>query len=274
MTAPSGEGPSAEKRFNVARTATHTNNITSNQLTLVGTHNFFTGESVRVYSDDGRVPDGLENGDLYYVVSTGASTIKLATTFNNALAGTPVVTISNQKGGVLSIVSRVTDKLPGEFGHPIQWDTGKSNWYITGTDTTTTNSIYQGIVGFSTDIASNNSSLYVRRVPETRALSDRIYKLRYVIPSSYTDTIAKKPEKNYILQESKTVGEESTIQNVISNRNPRIISGISTDTANAYQANVVSETPHGLSIGDKVRIKNVKSSTNTTGVHDEGYNGY
>ena len=274
MTAPSGEGPSAEKRFNVARTATHTNNITSNQLTLVGTHNFFTGESVRVYSDDGRVPDGLENGDLYYVVSTGASTIKLATTFNNALAGTPVVTISNQKGGVLSIVSRVTDKLPGEFGHPIQWDTGKSNWYITGTDTTTTNSIYQGIVGFSTDIASNNSSLYVRRVPETRALSDRIYKLRYVIPSSYTDTIAKKPEKNYVLQESKTVGEESTIQNVISNRNPRIISGISTDTANAYQANVVSEIPHGLSIGDRVRIKNVKSSTNTTGADDEGYNGY
>ena len=274
MTSPSGEGPSAEKTFNVARTATHTNNITSNQLTLVGTHNFFSGESVRVYSDDGRVPDGLENGKLYYVVSTGASTIKLATTFNNALAGTPVVTISNQKGGVLSIVSRVTDKLPGEFGHPIQWDTGKSNWYITGTNTTTTNSIYQGIVGFSTDIASNNSSLYVRRVPETRALSDRIYKLRYVIPSSYTDTIAKKPEKNYVLQESKTVGEESTIQNVISNRNPRIIAGISTDTANAYQVNVVSETPHGLSIGDKVHIKNVKSSTNTTGVDADGYNGY
>ena len=274
MTAPSGEGPSSEKRFNVARTATQTNDITSNELTLVGTHNFFSGESVRVYSDDGRVPDGLENGSLYYVVSTGTSTIKLATTFNNALAGTPVVTISNQKGGVVSLVSRVTDKLPGEFGHPIQWDTGKSNWYITGTDTTNTNSIYEGIVGFSTDIAANNSSLYVRRVPETRALSDRIYKLRYVIPSSYTSTIAKKPEKNYILQESKTVGEESTIQNVISNRNPRIISGITTDSANAYQANVVSETPHGLSIGDKVRIKNVKSTTNTTGLHDEGYNGY
>ena len=36
-------------------------------------------------------------------------------------------------------------------------------------------------VGFSTEIEANNSAAYVQRISESRALDDRIYRLRYVI---------------------------------------------------------------------------------------------
>ena len=36
---------------------------------------------------------------------------------------------------------------------------------------------------------------------------------------------------------------------------------------------VTTEIPHKLSVGDRVRIRNVKSSTNTTGADNSGYNG-
>ena len=35
-------------------------------------------------------------------------------------------------GGILSVISRVTDKLPGDIGHPVQWDSTQNNWYIIG----------------------------------------------------------------------------------------------------------------------------------------------
>ena len=66
--------------------------------------------------------------------------------------------IDNKIGGVLSVISRVTDKLPGDIGHPVQFDTTKSNWYILSSATTTTNKIHEGIVGFSTEIEANNSA--------------------------------------------------------------------------------------------------------------------
>ena len=60
-------------------------------------------------------------------------------------------------------------------------------------------------------LIANNSATYVQRISESRALDDRIYRLRYVIPKEFTTDIAKKPEKNYTLQESKTVQEEITL---------------------------------------------------------------
>ena len=82
---------SSEKAFNVQRSAAGINSITSSVLTLSAAHNFENSESVRVLSDNGRLPDGLESNRVYYVItdtnpSSGLSTndIKLANSSSEA----------------------------------------------------------------------------------------------------------------------------------------------------------------------------------------------
>ena len=36
----------------------------------------------------------------------------------------------NSAGGVLTVESRVSDKISGDIGHPVQYDSSVSNWYI------------------------------------------------------------------------------------------------------------------------------------------------
>jgi hypothetical protein len=278
MQSPLGDGPTSEKIFTVTQTAGINNiDISNDILTLNKPHNLFTGESVRVYSDNGILPEPLENGQLYYAINTTNANdnnandkIKLAKTINNANDNNPV-DIKNKNGGIISIVSRVTDKLPGEVGHPVQYDSSNNNWYILSSSSTTTNKIYEALKNNSSIISSNNSSTFIQRSSENRDLIDRIYKLRYVIPKNWTNPIAKAPEKNYILQESKTVLEDSVINTINSNRNPHIISGI---TTSGSTVTVTSEKPHRLSAGDVVRISKVKSSTNTSATDNKGFNGF
>jgi hypothetical protein len=273
MQVPSGDGPSSKKEFTVTRTLNINDiDISTNVITLNDNHTFFNGESIRIFSDNGVLPDGIEPEGAYFAITggtLGTDEIKIANSVNNAVNGS-AVDIKNTNGGILTVLSRVTDKLPGELGHPIQYDSINSNWYISSSNTVTTNKIYEKFVGFSTQIAASNSSSYVQRIPENRDLSNRIYKLRYVIPKDFSN--AKAPTKNFILQESKTVTEETVINDVNSNRNPRIIANISTSGSDVV--NVTSEKPHGLFVDDRVRLKNIKSSTNTDGTAEQGYNGY
>ena len=131
---------SAEKKFTVKRSAVGINSIGSysvggseNIITLTSAHSFINGESVRVFSDNGRLPDGLKANTIYYAITsgTGISTninIKLAKTLNEAINDTALSI--NEKGGLLKIVSRVSDKNSGDIGHPIQWDITNSQWYV------------------------------------------------------------------------------------------------------------------------------------------------
>ena len=59
----------------------------------------------------------------------GNSDFKLAKTLNDAINGERNCTINN-KGGALKVVSRVSDKNAGDIGHPIQFDSTNSQWYI------------------------------------------------------------------------------------------------------------------------------------------------
>ena len=272
------DGPAAKKEFFVDTIDPSSGN---DSLTLTENHTFIAGEKVRLLSDNGIIPDGLESEGLYYIITTGnAKVVKLAKSLNDAVASTPVpIDIKNANGGgIISLISRVTDKLPGEAGHPIQYDADNSNWYAIGAASTDTganpNTLFQALVDNPVEIAANNASLYVSRTSETRGLTDRIYKLRYVIPKD-SNTTAKAPEKNYVLQESSTTGitpnEEITITSINSNRNPRVITGIT--TAN-LEATVTTEAPHKLSVDDRIFIKNVTSTENTTGAGNTGFNGY
>ena len=279
MTIPSaGDGPSARKLFKVQRN-NGSNNISSNIITLSGNHNFINGESVRVLSDNGHLPDGLEFDSLYYVItntavgSLAANQIKLAKTFNDATVGTPVeVTIFNNTGGILTIESRVTDKEPGELGHPIQFDSTNNNWYVVGSGSTALNTITQGLIDNRGLLSEQTGKTFFLRKPDERTTDDRIYRIRYVIPKEFTS--AKEPTPSFIIQESSTVGvssvgEFTSVGDVTKQRNVKVIANAS------YNANVITvttEKPHRLNVGDNVIINNVRSADNPTGIAGSAFN--
>jgi len=275
MQVPSGsiDGPQSKKVFEVSRTA-GANDIdpTKDLFTLTANHNLSPGESIRIFSDNGRLPDGIEDSGKYFAITTGSDTtatkIKIASTLNNALSEVPV-NIFNNQGGIIRIESRVTDKIPGDPGHPIQYDTTNSQWYVTSSSITTTNKIFEAFDDFTTVIAENNATTYVHRTPENRDLINRVYKLRYVVPRDFQN--AKAPTKNFILQESKTVSEDTSISNVKSNRNPRVIANVA---RSGSTITITSEKEHNINVGDRVNLKNIVSVGNTLGKNDLSYNGY
>lgn len=283
-----GSQSSSEKKFYVARSSAGINSITSNTLSLTQSHSFFNGESVRILSDSGQIPDELTPNTVYYVITnsntssglTTTSQIKIAKTQNDAINAT-AVTINN-KGGVLSIVSRVSDKNSGDIGHPIQYDVTNSQWYIRVAAAATENSIYSQIVSLGTaSLGSATPRTYISRKQDNRNSTDTIYRVRYVIPQSTGSVAAKPPSDGYILQESNTsIGStdaeiqtyfgSGSISNVNQQRNFRFIAGADWS---GTTANIATELPHNLSVGSVVELVNVKSSTNTTAASNTGFNG-
>ena len=100
---------SFRKVHDVGRTS-GINSISSNTLTFQSPHNLLSGESIRVQSENGHLPDGLEANTIYFAITSGVGTdqIKVGKTLNDAING-DALTINN-KGGILSVESRVSDK--------------------------------------------------------------------------------------------------------------------------------------------------------------------
>ena len=274
---------SSEKNFTVGRTAIGINSITSNIFTLTEPHQFISGESIRILSDDGELPDGLEHNSVYYAITAGINSdqVKLAQTLNDTISASALNV--NSKGGILSIESRVSDKKSGDIGHPIQYDSGEGQWYITVS--ANENDIYSSIVGLgTTSLGLATPKTFFSRTPDNRSLDDRIYKVRYVVPRD-SSVLGRPPEDSFVMQESgQTVGlsnneiaKYKSVQPVVlSNsaelRNPRYISGTQWDGI-AGIGTIFTEAPHDLSVGSKVKITNVVSSANTTGLGNTGFNG-
>jgi hypothetical protein len=278
---------SKEKSYDVSRVNNDSENDidTNGIIGLTTVHELIDGEKVRVFSDNGHLPDGLINNNVYYVITDAVSgitstEIKLASTLSDVFTDSPIV--PNSKGGNLKIISKVTDKSSGDVGHPIQFDQARSNWYlnVSGTD----NTLYDVInsVGVS-GIGEATSRTYVERTLDTRNLIDTIYKVRYVLPKNAQNN-ARPPLDGYIIQESNTTGlsdteisddvyfgNSITLANSNQLRNPSIVadaewssSGIST---------VYTELPHNLSVGSEIKIENIVSVGNTTANFEKGFNG-
>ena len=283
-----GSQSSSEKKFYVNRSTAGINSITNNTLSLTQSHNLFNGESIRILGDNGQIPDGLIPNTAYYAItsdnaSSGLTTttqIKIAKTQNDAINAS-AVTINN-KGGVLSIVSRVSDKNSGDIGHPIQYDTTNSQWYIKVSAAATENSIYSQIISLgTTSLGAATPRTYFSRNQDNRNSTDTIYRVRYVIPQSAGSIDARPPSDGFILQESNTsIGStdaeiqtyfgNGSIGNVNQQRNFRFIAGADWS---ASTANIATELPHNLSVGSVVELTNIKSSTNTTAASNIGFNG-
>ena len=276
----------SEKSFVVGRSTAGINSVSGNTVTLTSAHSFINGESIRILSDNGALPDGIDNNMIYYaitnnVASIGTNQIQIAQTLNDAINNNPSTINSN--GGVLSILSRVSDKNPGDIGHPIGFDTSQSNWYINVGTASSDNTIYSKIVGLGTVVLEDSTPrTYFKRTPDTRGLIDTVYRVRYVIPKD-SPTLARPPLDGYIIQESNnTLGAgtteiqkyfsttPATLSNSTELRNPRFIAGANWSGGTA---NIITELPHNLTLGCEVEVVNVKSTNNTAGVANSAYNG-
>ena len=281
---------SAEKSFDVKRSAVGVNSIGTysdggdgNQITFTTPHNFVNGETVRIISDTGQLPDGLSPNVVAFAITTGSSVtkntnIKLAKTLNEAINGTALSI--NEKGGALKVVSRVTDKNAGDIGHPIQYDTTNSQWYVKVASAATENSIYPTIVSLgTTSLGSATPRAFVKRQSDTRSGLDKTYRMRYVIPKD-SNKVARPPVEGFILQESSTsIADSNTeiqtyfgtgsISNSNQQRNFRFVSGASWSGSSA---SIDTELPHDLKIGSSVELVNVTSTNNTTGAGSSGFN--
>ena len=260
----------------VVGNAVGVSSISSNLLTLKSNHKLIDGESIRITADNGFLPDGLEENQIYYAIvsSLDANTIKVARTLNDALDGT-ALTINNT-GGELSVVSRVSDKKSGDIGHPVQFDTTNKNWYVNVSNITVDNEIYPTLVGVGTTaLGPNTPKTYFTRKGNSRNLDDSIYRVRYVIPAGITT--ARPPIEGYVLQEtSDTTGANdseittTSLTNIDDQRNFHFLSEASWSS---NVATVMSEEPHHLTVGSVVNVNKITSSNNTTGVGNSGFNG-
>jgi hypothetical protein len=266
----------AQKVSIVNRNSIGVNSITANSFVFSKNHEFINGESVRIVSDTGEIPTELDNDEKYYAITSGLGndTIRLARTLNDALSGN-FIQIGNS-GGELKVISYVYDKIPGEIGHPIQFDESNKQWYVNVSNLTEDNQIYSTFVSYGTTaLGAVSPKTYVKRNYNTRNIEDSIFKFRYVIPSDVEN--ANTPTDGSILQESNTTtaatnSELSTVNitSTIAQKNFRFI----TDAVwNSNTATIITEKPHDLTVGSVIEVENLASSGNATGIGSSGFNG-
>ena len=286
------EESTSEKSFNVSRVSginsigANSDGGTANVITLERAHNFINGETVRVIGETGQIPDGLESNTIYNVITSSSSAgigtntnIKLAKTLNDALNDNELT--FNGNGGLLKIVSRVSDKNSGDIGHPVQYiGTGNTTgWYINVATASTENNIYSTINSLGTAVlGAATPRSFINRKNDNRESNDTLYRVRYVIPKDGSAT-ARPPVEGFILQETgTTIGSDTEISRYfgsgsLSNRNElRNFRFIANAEWSANTATITTELPHGLSVGSVVQLVNVKSTNNTSATQNSGFN--
>ena len=256
---------SSVKEYSVGAPSTNIFTLSS------GTHTLATGEKVIIISDDGDLPENLRTNTVYYAIvpSGSTTTLKLAASESDASNDSPITVYG---GTNLKVLSRVSDKIAGDIGHPVQWD--GSQWYIT--TGATGNTIYSAI----SSLNGRSEASYIKRIADTRSLDEKIYKVRVVVPKELSGS--KTPEDGFVIQESSSTGYRGTDNTDFNkptitaaddydyNRNPRFIA---TCTFSSPTATVRTELPHNLTTGDSIIVRNVTDTNNSVGAATSGYNG-
>ena len=273
-TTVSGSATSAKIYSNVSIQ----NNNNGTVYTIASGHTLRNGESIRIFSETGDLPEGLEENKLYYAItsekktSLGATQIQIASSRTNASSQIPLA-ITSYGGSQLRIESRISDKEAGELGHPIQWDPNQNQWFVY---TNANSELYQYINTLTTP---ETEISYVLRKEDDRSLDEKIYKLRYVVPKELVN--GRDPSEGFIIQDSSStnVREDSdfTLTNITTSdydfdRNPRFISTSTYDSVGEI-VTIRSDSTHDLKVGDKIVVEGVTSNTNTLGTVNIGYNG-
>ena len=231
------------------------------------------GETIRVFSDDGDLPENLEPNTVYFAIRVSATAIKVASTFSNAINNIP---ISLYGGTSLRIESRVSDKSPNVIGHPVQWDPLQNNWFVLSE---TNCDLYDNLRNndYVKSLVETDAS-YFKRYEDRRGIENKLYKVRYVIPKQAENS--RDPVDGFILQQSSQTGFAKTSDitatsiTVNDNNYKRNYSFIATCSEVSDTVTVRCELPHGVKVGDVVFTQNILDSNNSTGLDNKGYNGY
>ena len=231
------------------------------------------GETVRVISEDGDLPEGLEPNRVYFAIKPTPTALKLASTFSNAVNGIP---ISIFGGTNLRVESRVSDKNPNDIGHPIQFDDTQQNWYVLSENNS---NLFDQIK--NNDYVKNDDktdSSYFKRFEDRRGIDNKLYKVRYVIPKEASNS--RDPVEGFILQQSASTGfaktSDATKTTITQEDNnfKRNYGFIATTSEVGGTVTVRVEKPHKVREGQMVLVENVLDSNNPTGVGKKGYNGF
>tara|TARA_Y100000592_G_scaffold75840_1_gene118589 strand:+ start:416 stop:6280 length:5865 start_codon:yes stop_codon:yes gene_type:complete len=293
------------KQVTISTPATSTTNTESIFRTL-SAHDIQHGESIRIFSETGDLPDGLEEGQVYFAITNAVNQVsstvgrqdgitlsadefQLASNRTNANAGNPVFITAYPNKPLTSsplelrVESRVSDKVAGEVGHPIQYDYVVGNWYIY---VAANSDLYTYLSAQTGD----SEISYFKRIEDPRSIDDKIYKLRYVVPKELEN--AREPISGFVLQDSSSVNvrfnsdfNKTSISlvadpanNITANeydfdRNTRFISSCTYTSGTPGTITVRSDKPHNLKKTDIIVVKNVPSSTNTSAQDNVGFNG-
>ena len=276
----SGTSHTSEKSYE----ATHSSASATEKsiFTIDGTHELANGESIRVTADNGDLPENVEPHRVYFAITSAkdstlsANQIRIASSKTNADLTIPVFvkTVANTSDK-FRILSRVSDKKPNDAGHPIQFDESAGQWFVH--TSATDNTIHNGTSLYAN--ASQDDISYVLRKDDDRSLDEKIYKLRYVVPKELAN--GRDPTDSFVLQDSSSTNvlantdfnkASLTSADYAFDRNTRFLSHLSFDsTVNLVEAR--SDKPHNLGVGEVIIVRNVLSTTNSTGIFNKGYNG-
>ena len=278
MTGTTDTSQKSYKATHSATTAT-----AKSVFTINGTHNLQNGESIRVFADNGDLPENLDPHKVYFAItnsgdtSLGANQIRIASSKTNAELASPVfINTVASVNDEFEIVSRVSDKDPNDKGHPIQYDTTKGEWFVHTLSAGNTihpngGNIYSG--------ASSDDITYILRKDDDRSIDEKVYKIRYVVPKELVN--GRDPIEGFVLQDSSstnvTANTDFTKSSITANdygfdRNTRFISMLTFDSG-LNKVTVRSDKPHNVNVGDQIIVKNAQSTTNSDGVENKGYNG-
>ena len=231
------------------------------------------GETIRILSDDGDLPEGLEPNRVYYAIKPTPTALKLASTLSNAVNNIP---ISVYGGSDLRVESRVSDKKPNDIGHPVQFDDTQKNWYVL---TNTGSELYNQLN--TNDYVKDNQETdasYFKRYEDRRGIDNKLYKVRYVIPKEADNS--RDPVDGFVLQPSSQTGfaktSDATATSITSadNNFKRNYGFIATCSEVGNTVTVRAELPHNVKVGQLVYTENVLDSNNPTGADKRGYNGF
>ena len=266
----------SEKKY----VATHSD-PTANQksiYTIQSGHDLQNSETIRIIADNGNLPENIDPHKVYFAITDGVDTqlgpnqIRIASSVSNAQNGIFIDSVAGVTEQY-NIVSRVSDKKAGDFGHPIQYDTNKNQWFIhTSTSGNTINS--------NKSLLNDLDISYFLRREDNRSLDEKIYKLRYVVPKELTN--GKDPSDGFVLQDSSStnvVSDNDFIKDSIVstdfdfNRNTRFISVANFISGPPARIFIRTDKPHNMTVGEQVIIKNVKCSLNPSGLDDQAFNG-
>jgi hypothetical protein len=274
-----------EKSYRIGQNSSGINSITNNTIEFDSQHTFRPGESVVLIPNNNTLPDGVESGKSYFTIPVTNRTIKLSRSQTDAINSVGEVVLNN-RGGIVDVISKVTDKKPNDPGSPLKFDgtidptLGRiRGWYLLCNPNT--NTIFTKLFSLASP-PPVSSRTYIKRISDKRSNGDKIYKFRYVLPKENLFT-SRPPIDGYIIQDSSSTNAgdsielskyfsqaSETLTNPTELRNPRFISGATWQT---NTATITTEIPHNLEKGSEVSIYNIFSSNNTTGIFNLGYNG-